>query len=203
MATSIVQICNRAIARVKGQNFVSTVFPSPEDSVEARLCYTFYEDARDATLEAADWQFASKTSTLAEIGTAPDRWAYQYAWPAGCLVPREIVSEAIPSEPIPFEVALSDDELTKYILTDEGEASLRFTAQITDPTRYSAAFRIALAYRLAVDLAIPLKGKRELQKAMQEGFAAAVSNASTIDANMGQAYRRSTPRGSTSTRARS
>lgn len=202
MTTSIAQICNMAIGHVGGKKYVQTVFPAPEDSREARLCYAFYPTARDAVLEAADWKFASKTSTLALSGTAPDNWEYQYAWPAGCIMPRSIFLGAEPADPIAFEVGLSDDELTKYIWTDQEDARLRFTARVEDPTLYTPSCVEAISWRLGIDLSIPLKGNSKIQEAMQNGFLRAMGHATSNNANMGQARRRTKPRGSTSTMAR-
>lgn len=201
--TSIVQICNMAIGHIRGANKVQTVFPAPEGSEEARACFIYYAAARDAALEARDWSFASRETTLALVGTPPTRWAYQYAWPNNCLIPREIVSGVLDGEPIPFEVTIDEALSQKLILTDEITASLRYTAVVEDPSMYSAGFTMALSYRLAMDLAIPLKGDAKLQGAMREAFNAAAGEASFSNTNARQAYRRSSPRGSTATRARS
>lgn len=201
--TSEVQICNMALGHVRADNRVQTVFPFPEDSEEARQCFIFYETARDAVLEAHQWSFAAREATLAlTANTPPTRWTYEYAFPADCIKPRAIAPTGHTAEPIPFETAIDSDLGQRLIWTDEAAASLIYTARVEDPNVYTPGFVTAFARRLGAELAIPLKGDAKIQDAQLNAFNALISMVATSDANTGQSYRRSTPRGSTATRAR-
>ena len=79
--TSKVQICNLALAHI-GQKSVASL---DEASVPATYLNLYYDAARDAALRDYNWNFATKTIALADLGT-PDRddYDYMYAFPSAC-----------------------------------------------------------------------------------------------------------------------
>lgn len=179
--TAAVDICNMALGRLRARNKVTTVFPSPEATEEARQCHVYYHPARQAALEAHDWSFASNEASLALYAgdETPERWLYQYAFPSGCLVPREIVKGDPDEDAIPYQVALSSDQTTHLILTDQKDAVLRFTRDIENPTLFTPGFVQALSWALAVDLAMPITGKSEIMDDCSKAYQRALSSAET------------------------
>lgn len=155
---SEVLIYNMALSHI---NVLNQVSDKDEVSKQANECRKFYVTARDATLEAFNWPFAKRFALLAEVGTPPPTWIYQYAWPADAVEIREVVPVARSVDPIPFESAHSDISDSKVILTDEPAAQVEYTKRVTNTTLFSAAFTEALAARLVGFVAMPLTGKQE------------------------------------------
>ena len=199
--TSIVEICNQALGHIAARSKVETVFPAPESTVEARNCNIYFHTARKATLEAFDWDFASREGTLSLYAgdATPDRWGFQYAWPADCVAPREIVRALRTTDEIPFKTSLSSDESTKLIWTDEEDASLRYTRDLENVERWPATATTALGWMLGFYLAVPVSRSLALQKECMEAFNYSLGQATAYTA---RTQREDAPRMSSWHRAR-
>ena len=183
MANSV-DICNLALAHIGADSAVTSISP-PDGSVEAGYCARFYPLARKIMLATFDWEFSTKRVQLAEVTNPSNVWLYAYAQPADCLKPIHI-----------FKVGATDDEDTAdyemedgVILTNEKNAVLKYTRDVTDTTRYTPPFVSALSWMLASYLAGPiLKGvtganasSSLLGRAMTEARAAAANDANRSD----------------------
>lgn len=189
MGFDIATVCNMALAHVGAKNTVQQVFPTPEGSAEARACHIHFETCRNATLEAVDWAFASRERELSLFDGPGDRWTYRYAWPSDCLAPREIVPTARGVDPIPFDSGLHVQDLPyravqRLILTDQPEAVLRYTMEVTDTRLWPSVAIDALAWRLAMNLAAPLTRSADLQRVAAEAFRLSLSQAVIYSANL-------------------
>jgi hypothetical protein len=174
MASSDVQICNLALSRVAQASIASLTETSPP----ARQCRVHYEPARDTVLRAFDWPFARARVALANVGLGlVTEWAYRYQLPADCLAVRRVGPFDRHAAPVPFETEGAT------VLTDLSEATLVYTQRITDSTRFDPLFADALAWRLAMDLALPLKVDRALRSEAAQGYQTAISAAEAAAAN--------------------
>lgn len=139
---SVVDICNLALSHLGANQSVEQVFPTPEQSTEARTCHLHYQPALDAILAEHDWGFARVTRTLALAGTAPGDWTYSYAYPSDCIAAREIVNETKAStirapDKIPFDLGYDTATKVRVIYTDQAEAVLRYTVTLSNTTRFT------------------------------------------------------------------
>ena len=108
----------------------------------------YYAQARDHSLEALDWSFASVRRAVANTGTAPlgNEWDYEYPLPSDpwCLAIRELIDE---------------DQATDYrvegrsILINLDSLSIRYTGRVHDEAHFSAHFVNILSLELAADFA--------------------------------------------------
>lgn len=71
----------------------------------------------------------------------------------------------------------------KYILTDQENAELIYTAQVTTTTLFDPMFVEALSYALAVKLAQPLKADKALKKELEQKYEYVVTRAKAVSAN--------------------
>lgn len=174
---SDIEICNIALSRVaQTQPIVSFT----EKSKAAELCSVFYAPLRDLVLADFPWPFAESIVALADIGSPAPGWAYRYRYPADCLKFREIV---IPGQrrplssdqQIPFSIGY--DVGGKVIHTDQEAAQGRFTFKVEDSTFFDPLFADALAWRLGMDLALPLSSKPDLQQYCQQQYEMAKTRA--------------------------
>jgi hypothetical protein len=181
MATTKLQICKIALTAIGSKNTIQSL---DEASTEARNCTILYDLARDTVLEDLDWPFASAITTLALAGTAPTGWEFQYAWPNLCIVPREIVQPDPTQDPVLFEVRF-DETHGRVIVTNEEDASLRYTRKVDEPGNYTPNFVNALSLQLAYRLALPLTRDQRLANELGDRYAIALAHAKALSANVG------------------
>lgn len=189
---SEVDIANLALSHLGDSATVASLDP-PEGSAQAEHCARFYPIARNSLLELHNWKFATRRATLAQLAVDSGPWAYAYALPADALKLLAVLpdgAEAVAeSEDYEQEVVETG---ASAILTNCELATLRYIALVTDTTKFSPLFELALSWQLASFLAGPiLKGDAGAAEAKRcAGLAMAhLSQAAVSDANQ----RRVTP----------
>lgn len=183
---SDIEICNVALSRVA---HTQPIVSFTERSKAAELCAVFYKPLRELVLTDFPWPFAESIVSLADIGSPAPGWAYRYRYPADCLKVREIIEpgQRRPRKAdmqIPYSVGY--DAGGRAIHTDQPEAGVRFTFRVEDPTFFDALFSDALAWRLAVDLALPLSSKSDLQQFAAQQYQMAITKAEASALNESQ-----------------
>ena len=154
--TSEVSICNQALAHIGSEALIESLSENPE---EARFYNIYYATTRDSLLRAHEWNFATRYVTLAKIGTAPTRWTYQYAYPADAINAIEIVN-TVDAVKIDFEI-INDGASSRLICTDQDDAELRYTTNVTDPTVFDPGFIEILSWGIAYRIAESLTGNSD------------------------------------------
>lgn len=162
--SSDIEICNLALSRVAVTQAIASF---TERSKEAEQCRVFYSHLREVVLQEFPWPFAESIVALADLGNPAPGWAFRYRYPADCLKIRNIVQpgfrRALSSDmEIPYQIGY--DAGGRVIHTDQPEAVCRFTFKVDDSTFFDPQFVEALAWRLAMDLALPLASKPDLQQ---------------------------------------
>lgn len=187
MASSEIEVCNLALARIGVSAFIETL---QDPSAEAAVCRLLYPISRDAVLESYPWAFARKVAPLALLsGVERAPWLHAYALPADCLAPREIWSGARvqrADDRIPFELQALPGLNGVALFTDREEAELIYTARVTQPGLFTTLFSSALAWRLASDLAAALPNKRDLRADAFNVYVAELATAQALDASSEQ-----------------
>lgn len=171
--TSEVAICNAALAKVSNNRIVSLT----EGSTAGNLCNEMYERIRDRLLRRHIWNFNKKRLKLAQLATAPVfGWTYAYQLPSDWV-------RNIGVYPDSAGINQTHDYQTegRMILADHESIYLVYGARITDPNEFDDMFREALAYAIAVELAVPLAKSATLRDRMDEAFNAYVMETQTID----------------------
>lgn len=182
--TSIVSICNLALTNLGKENISALSEPTPE----ARACNQFYSHVLDLLLQSYPWRFAGKTLSMAEvINDRPGAWGYAYRRPIDCLKIRWMRREYSLVDPSPLS---SQDEITtpfdfegETIYCDLSPAFLRYTQRLTDPSRFSPLFVEAMAWHLAVRLAMPLTRDSKVRADAYQLARVAKNDAAEADAN--------------------
>ena len=192
---SEIDLCNIALSHLGDVATVASIDP-PEGSAQAEHCARFYPMARDTLLEAHPWSFAMRRIVLAELTNPWPQWAHAYARPADCLkvlavMPKDATADyqtvanlpfpasqlspgALYSNDVPQPYACeTNDEGAQVIYSNQENAMLRYVALVTDTTRYSYGFNMALTWTLASMLAGPIikgdVGRAEAQRCAQFG----------------------------------
>jgi hypothetical protein len=200
---SEVDICNLALAHLGDRATVSSISP-PEGSAQAEHCARFYPIARDLTLEAHEWGFATVRANLALLtDTPPPGFMFVYQQPSDC---RNIIDLIDPNAPTffpidercghwqddaftlpatPYELEARGDG-TAVIYTNLETAIIRYVRSTTDTTKFSAQFVDAVGWLLASYLAGPvIKGDAGAQMgaACLKAYLTSLAKATTNDAN--------------------
>lgn len=188
MATPL-DVCNLALARIGSRAPLTSL---DEAAPEAFYCRMFFDQARDATLEAHAWRFATRHAALAISGTPPEQWAYQYALPADCIRVRGLVDPCastlspLNTAPIRFERGLGKDDYGNdfaALWTNQAGAVLVYTARVTNPGLWEPFFVAALSWQLATEIAVPLTGNGQIMAAMSQGYQNAIAAAMAATTN--------------------
>jgi hypothetical protein len=155
---SFVDIANAALSHLGADAVVAQLSP-PDGSVEAGHCARFLPIARQTALASHAWGFARKRVVLALLTNDSEQWGYKYQLPSDCLRPRKILAadelDAPERNGAPFE------READALYTDEADAVLIYTRDITDPTKFTADFVSGLGMLLAGYLAGPIIKGRE------------------------------------------
>jgi hypothetical protein len=133
-----------------------------EKSQEAAACRRFFDEARNATLRAFAWPFATKFEALALVADPPtetSEWGLSYRYPSDCACLRRIQSgirNETPQTRIPYK--LGRDSQGELIYTDEPDAKVEYTLREEDPLRYPPDFVLAFSFLLASYIAPRVTG---------------------------------------------
>lgn len=168
-------ICNQALAGIGIRSTITSI--DEVGSTEAKKCKLFYDDALEAALAAFNWNFARSSVALTLLGTAPQHWSYQYAYPNQCVAVRKILQPYKDQPAIPFEIASDPDSDAKIVLTDEPSAVVEYTKLVTNTEVFSGQFTLAFGAMLGSMLAMPLTGKQAKQASQLELFEILVQQA--------------------------
>lgn len=172
MASSDVVICNLALSHIGADAMLSSINP-PDGSVESGYCSRFYPIARQELIEMFPWTFAKKRAALSELATNPSTvWTYAYAAPSDLIQPQRILTTSTLDAYgfFPYGGLLRADEVALFtergsadfesedgaILTHEENAVLLYTRDVTDTSKFTAGFTVALSYLVASYLAGPI-----------------------------------------------
>lgn len=171
--TGIVEIVNIALARL-GESPIQSLM---EGSVPANMASVFYDPARRAVLRDFNWNFALRTARLAKLQQTPSGFRYAFSLPADCL---RVVGFLDYDERTggPGFVVRSGN-----FLTDREEAEIEYIADCTDPMLFDDKFVEAMSYKLASELAMPVKGSPELMSNYMNVYQDFIERAATLSAD--------------------
>ena len=145
---SATDIANLALARI-GAERINDI--DADTSVQAIHCRLIYEPDRQSLLRSYWWPFAAKRAKLARSTATPAcEYAYQYALPNDFLALRSIWDSDGQGLGANFKETCAIEG--PFILTDNAEMYIRYTADITDTTKFDPLFIQCLKTRMALDL---------------------------------------------------
>ena len=155
-----------------------------ESSAEAAYCRQFYATARDQLLAMHAWNFATKRVALALLDNDVDSWAFSYARPADMLEPVALLLPGSTDDTDAQDyVQELNGEDARVIRTNVEDAVLKYTKLVTDPTRFTPLFAMALSFLLAYYMAGPLTHDEKKQASLFKMAMSLLGKASSNDAN--------------------
>lgn len=144
MATSQAQIVNLAIAKLGSDKFINDL---SDETTEANLAKTIYDNVLDAVLKDGAWKFAIKRVILAASVDTPafDTSFSYFPLPADCI---HVLGTDIQNTT--YEHAWEREG--NSILSKGSSFPLKYVARITDVTAWDALFTMAFADRMAAEM---------------------------------------------------
>jgi hypothetical protein len=185
MASSQVQIANMALDVIGTR---STITSLTEGSTEANAIARHWDNAVDAVLRAAHWNFARKQRalTLLQDGTqgqpVPQPWLYEYAYPSDCVLMRSLMptiqvnpvsSPGVPAPvaaygPPPRFLMSTDTDINgnalEVLLTNQPQATGVYTFRNTNTAMWDALYVQAFAAYLGARVCLALTGDKTTAK---------------------------------------
>lgn len=171
MSITTTGLANEALMLARVKNTLTEIDTDTEPN--AKVARQFLNAHIHELLEELDLRAFSVSVTLGDITDSeppPFGWSYRYAWPADCVIPREItIAGWLPENtPIPFEEELVGDKSARSILCNEPNVDLRYTTDeyIESVNKWPWNFRRAVVYRLASSMAFAIKESPTIAEAM-------------------------------------
>lgn len=180
-SVSKVSICNMAIGYLQKSNAIISI---TQNSTEAVLLNTLFDETLDVLLEGHPWNFAVTRAELARLAAAPEfEYTYQFQLPnyPYCLRVLEVYDGN--------ENEITDYRIEgRYLLCNSTSVLIKYIKRVTNYSEMSPSFRTAFAYYLASELAEPLTNSSTLATNMTNKFAYFIKKARMIDAKQDKAY---------------
>lgn len=166
---SQVQIFNRALIAL-GQT--TTITDIDEETVPAQLCREIWDTCVDYVLSAHPWSCAKARWEIAADATGP-LWgpAYYYTRPTDCVAVFEMQDQ---------EEYDWNDESGKIATNHGSPIYIMGNRRVTNPADFDASMVEALAYKLAMELAIPLTQSKTLRDQMEADLKDRTTNTRTL-----------------------
>jgi hypothetical protein len=188
--TSKTGIGQIALTRIGVSRRINNV--DSDASQEAIAIRTIWEEARQYCLRDFPWPWATAYKALSLVdGSATTKanvdWQYSYRYPTDCMYARRIAIESVgrvnPSPP-PFRIGR--DSQGRLIYTNEPDATLEYTFDVTTPEEFDAIFVSMMAWKLASDIALPLSRIKDMSTKAMEMYEIDKSKAQSRALNEGQ-----------------
>lgn len=188
---AIEDICNLALMMVGSRAPINSI---DEASIEAQQCKIALKVIVEPMLERFEWSFLSRQEPLALTTETRRDWKYCYAHPLNALRIWRVVGKWPPPrhslEEPPFDRVLSADQSSMLIVSNEAEAVVQFSANLSTPLFWSASFSNAVAVALAAHLAMSLPVKPTLGDSLARMSRMKLLEAAAQDANHRQQHQR-------------
>lgn len=179
-----VAICNMALGFLS-KHRINDLIEGEEaaDSDEQELCSTFYPIAVRLALEEKGWLFATGSRPV-DLGAPQESGDPQYpvlfALPADLVTVRRVVDANGDS-------LLYERREGGIVTEDTDKAYAIITKYIDDPKKWTPNFCLAVAYRIATFIAVPLTESTGLEAKMEKLYTDTVKKAGTFDGLQGSA----------------
>lgn len=167
MATGKIELINLALAKL-GESPVTSLEDGTAPANAARL---LFDASRRSVLRSYPWNFATRYATIPRLAELDGDGCSIFPVPADCLCVISVNGGDT------FE---RREGGIAYM--GEGPLLVKYTADVTDPVRFDDRFSEALCFKLASELAIPIKGSNELTQYYDSLYRDLIARAAAVSA---------------------
>jgi hypothetical protein len=172
LATKI-SIINLALTAIGADRI--TAIGTADDTELAQKANAVWDFCLQEVLVAHRWKFATKRSSLARLSSGPD-FGYNYAFQLPTGYVRAI-------DPSPRDVTYTIEDNKVYYNDDT--FYLRYIAYISDPSKFSIGFTLALAAKIAATIAFSVSNSMTVAQAAEAQYTLKLSQGKSMDAQEG------------------
>ena len=158
----------------------STITALTDNTTEAKLCNTLFDDLADRAMMQGSWTSVIKRASLAQTTNTPTfGFSYEFQLPVDpkCLKVLDI-NESVPGSS-PYRI--EGDKL----LADDSTMKIRYIGQLTDTEDYDPMLTEAVEVLLASYLAMPISGDKQLADRLRQEYFELTSHNLAIDGQQG------------------
>lgn len=158
----------------------NTITSLTDNTTEAKLCNTLYNDLADRVMMQGSWTSTIKRTSLARTTNTPSfGYSYEFQLPVDpkCLK----VLNVNDSTPGDIDFRIEGDKL----LCDSSTIKIRYIAQLTDTEDYDPLLTEAVESILASYLALPIAGDRVLAERLKSEYYELINHNLAIDGQQG------------------
>jgi hypothetical protein len=167
-----VQICNYALLLIGDTEGISSM---TENTKASKVCARVYEIERETLLTEFPWNFVVKQALLVEVtGETSQEFNFVYEYPGDCLRVLKIFTGSETDGMVnDYKIIYTKDanDNVKRIVCNLDDAYVEYIMDMQDENADSAIFSKLLAYRIAVEIAIPLTGDARIAQSARQGYA--------------------------------
>lgn len=180
MSIGPVELCNLVLYKI-GEKQKLTAWSDP--STNGQICYLFFDNVRDETLEGEDWKCARSSAKLAQLSEAPaisGEYEYQYALPNDCILPRIVCDENGTKLKVKWDIEGHN------LLCNLDEVYLKYTKREIDLNKWTPTLINVFILKMAIALVVPIgKSRGILQNLVLELTKLALPAAEISNARVG------------------
>ena len=184
----VTELCNQALALVGG----SLIDSLQASSTESRLCNLYYPTARVAVLNSNEWTFARKRVQLDAISPAEPvpGFANTFLLPDDTLRVTKVSHspDHLDMHRVVYDLTVNEEGL-KIIAARESIIYIKYIFNQDNFEMFSESFVLALAYKMATLLAIPIAHSSTLKASLDTAFEAHRKEAAANDGRQLQSER--------------
>ena len=179
---SEISICNQALVYL-GQKPITNLL-EPKTTVE-QFCAQTYPPVRDACLQEAAWTFAQFEVEL-ESTLAADWGGYRYPYDADWLVVLRAYRSINVNGITQGRVQADWRKVGDWLISPSDKLYVTGTYREKDPSKWSPAFQLLVATRLAAEMAVGITENRSLAADLWSLFDVKLSQAMISDGIQGR-----------------
>lgn len=149
------EICNRALVLMGCSRTISS---TDERSTEAAVCKSVYLPAFRSLLAAHPWSWAVRICAPAEMSVTVPGWERLYVLPPDCAKVSRLFDDVEDNAPFRvLTVEASPGEFVRAAAANLYQARMEYLSNAI-PSQMPDLFAEALAYRVAMEICVSLKG---------------------------------------------
>ena len=185
MATGKLDIINLALLRI-GESPIQSL---DEGTTPAKSANILYDVSRRAVLRDYDWAFAQKTTALPLLAEADEEQPGVYVClvPSDCLRVVQVMQRGDMFRSVEDPRGLNRSEwfrvYSNKLYVRVPNPYVRYVRDEENTDLFDAKFVEALSYKLAGELAMPVRQSESLMSSMLNAYQAIVGNAAEVSMN--------------------
>lgn len=167
------QICNMMLVRIGVTKFIANI--ESDQSKEANALNLIFADELAFVIRDFPWPFATAYKNLelvagSQANPVSSDWVYAYRYPSNCVFARRLVTIAGRKETNPPPYRVGRDGQGKLLYTNQRDAELEYTIEMTAAEELDALAISMLAWKLGTTAAPSMSRVKKMVDTCREQY---------------------------------